>query len=54
MEWARLQKCHSRVWLETIAQVPDVLLPELMQRKKQLVSVAKSERGKKLGSRAWG
>lgn len=34
----RLQKLNSRVWPEAIAQVPDVLLPELVQGEKEVVS----------------
>lgn len=36
---ARLQKLNSRVWPEAIAQVPDVLFPELVQGEKEVISV---------------
>lgn len=45
---------NSRVWLEAIAQVPDVLLPEFMERDEEIVSAAGSERGKGLGNMCLG
>ena len=42
----RLQKYNSRVWLEPITQVMDVLFPEFMEREEEIVSVIKSETGR--------
>lgn len=50
---AGLQKRNSRVWLEAVAQVPDVLLPEFVQREEEAVPVARREKGTKWG-RSWG